>query len=186
MCARRSTACGECGWLIGSGFASVQTKPVDIPPPSSEAIQDREDLQDEQSVCSALQFLCQTLCAIDHTAALADPDDSSSPILCKPCKTFDTAYTPPRHKEKERGDAACAFRQFQSITTNLVPQTGPLTVRALILLRRMALHANTDEVLDYEQSDICKWCSAQLYSPDKAVRDQAACVLKRYCLRGLL
>lgn len=142
-------------------------------PSSSEAITDREDLQDEETICSALAFLSQTLCAIDHTSTLSDPDDNSSPLICKPCKTFDTTYTPPRHKEKERGDAACAFKLFQSIITNLIPQTGPLTVRALIFLQRMALHANTDEILDYEQSDLCKWCSAQLYSPDKAVRDQA-------------
>lgn len=142
-------------------------------PSSSEAITDREDLQDEETICSALAFLSQTLCAIDHTSTLSDPDDNSSPLICKPCKTFDTTYTPPRHKEKERGDAACAFKLFQSIITNLIPQTGPLTVRALMFLQRMALHANTDEILDYEQSDLCKWCSAQLYSPDKAVRDQA-------------
>ncbi|KJR82707.1 serine/threonineeeee-protein kinase ATR [Sporothrix schenckii 1099-18] len=139
-----------------------------------EAIQSREDLQDEQTICSALEFLSQTLCAIDHTATLADPHDNSSPIMCKPCKTFDTTYTPSRHKEKERGDAACAFQLFLNIITTLVPTTGPLTVRALILLRRIVLHANTDDILDYEQSDLCKWCSAQLYSPDKAVRDQAA------------
>lgn len=150
----------------------------------SEAIQDRSELQDEHSICSALQFFGQALCAIDHTVSLSDPDNSSGPIICSHCEVSNTTHTPLRQRDKDKEDAACVFRLFKSITTNLVPQTGPLAVRALILLRRMALHANTLEVLDYEQSDLCKWCSAQLYSPDRAVRVQAAYVfgVATYCV----
>ncbi|CAK7202518.1 serine/threonine-protein kinase M1 [Sporothrix eucalyptigena] len=139
-----------------------------------EAIGARKELQDERSICSALQFLSQTMCAIDHTAVLSEPDDSNAPIICKPCKAFDTTYTPPRRKERERADATCVYQLFTSLVEKHVPKSGPLPARALILLRRIALHANTDEILDYEQSELCRWCSAQLYSPDKAVRDQAA------------
>ncbi|CAK7270713.1 serine/threonine-protein kinase M1 [Sporothrix epigloea] len=118
----------------------------------SNAIQSRKELQEEQIVCSALQLLSQILCAIDHTADLADPNDVESSIVCQPCKAFDTAYTPPRRKERERADAKHVFRLFATLVQNFVPNTGPLPARALILLRRMVLHANTDEVLDYEQT----------------------------------
>ncbi|CAK7274483.1 serine/threonine-protein kinase M1 [Sporothrix epigloea] len=142
----------------------------------SNSMRARKELKDEQNVCCALQFLSQTLCAIDHTAVLADPHDVDSYIVCRPCKAFDTSYTPPRRKERERADAKHMFRLFTTLVQDFVPKTGPLTARALILLRRMALHANTDEVLDYEQSALCGWCATQLCSPDKVVRDQAAAV----------
>ncbi|CAK7236748.1 serine/threonine-protein kinase M1 [Sporothrix curviconia] len=163
----RNRICAKYGVEMGDSVRDTLTNMCD-------AIQARKELQEEQSICSALQFLSQTLCAVDHTAALADPDDSDSPIICRPCKVFDPTYTPPRRKERERADAKCVSRLFTSLVEEYVPGTGPLAARTSILLRRIVLHANTDEVLDYEQSILCKWCATQLYSADKAVRDQAA------------
>ncbi len=144
----------------------------------ADALHSRAGLQDELSVCAALQFLSQTLCVIDHKASLADPDDHSSAIMCGHCSTPNPTTALPPHREKDRDDAACAFRLFQDIATRMVPQTGQLMVRTLILLRRMALHAATDTVLDYNHSTLCKWASTQLYSPDRAVRIQAGYVYR--------
>ncbi|CAK7229924.1 serine/threonine-protein kinase M1 [Sporothrix bragantina] len=163
----RSRICAKFGVDMGDNVRETLSNMCD-------AIQARKELQEEESICSALQFLSQTLCAIDHTAVLADADDSDSAIVCKPCKAFDPTYTPPRRKERERADVKCVCRLFADIVKAYVPRTGPLASRALILLRRIVLHATTDDVLDYEQSALCQWCATQLYSPDKAVRDQAA------------
>ncbi|OAA61648.1 inositol kinase kinase [Niveomyces insectorum RCEF 264] len=178
----RGRICEEFGVEMGGSLRETLTN-------MCEKFQAQNELQDEQTTFSVLCYLSQGLCAIDHTAALADPNDDRSALVCSHCRFHNPRPTPNRRKEKEKEDVLCVFGLFESVITAHVPPTGSLTVRALILLRRMALHGETKEVLDYEYSTLCKWCSAQLYSPDKAVRVQATVLAEdelEPIIRGLL
>ncbi|EFX01973.1 inositol kinase kinase [Grosmannia clavigera kw1407] len=140
--------------------------------------------RDETDILAAMQFLSQTICVLHQTCALSDPEDNDSAFMCEYCSSvhLEGKIQSPNSGE----DAKCAYELFERVVTTLVaPGAGPLTVRALILLRRIVLHSTTINVLDYDRSHLCKWCSSQLYSPDNAVRVQAAKSLSAYtCNRG--
>lgn len=118
-----------------------------------------------------MAFLSQAACAISQTASFADPLDTSSALVCRVCQGNRIPRTTQRPTNDE--DVCQLYGLMEGVVARHIPSRGPLAVRALLFLRRMVLHAPTDDVLCYERSVLCRWCSAQLYSPDKAVRAEA-------------
>lgn len=143
--------------------------------PSNE-LEDRPGDVDEADVLAAMQFLSQAICVFCQTSALSDPENSGSEIVCEYCSSVSIQD---KIQSTSGGENAnyYVYGLFERLLLSLVSTTGPLAVRALIFLRRIVLHCTASDVLDYERSNLCKWCSSGLYSPDSAVRIQAAYVL---------